>query len=263
MSDEGDDKPSAASASGISPEMIEYLKVSPAKKLENGIASGSLALLRTEVPFPEPARYPEVLTDGVWGIHLKELKSDHGIQLCGKVLLGKPKDVEEDVKLENRPISEIASEISKKVEPEEWEEICRWAAKYASQHPGHHDVYLRAIWVREFEEPMSAIWLAATAVYARLIEKNDFAYGYLVALLDQKLENETDFLRGKKVVEGAARSNADHAEQRKANREKVISTMRPHITEKHPSINRAARLAFEAGVGKSADANRKTYQRYA
>lgn len=127
----------------------------------------------------------------------------------------------------------------------------------------NYEVFLRAVWVQTYAEKYGPVWLAAMAQHAYFVEHDEYTFGYLVALLDQKLENETDFLRGKKVVEGAARSNAERAAQRKAHREKVISTMRPLITEKHPSINRAAQIAFEAGIGKSTDANRKIYERYA
>jgi hypothetical protein len=127
----------------------------------------------------------------------------------------------------------------------------------------NYEIFLRAVWVQTYAEKYGPVWLAAMAQHAYFVEHDEYTFGYLVALLDQKLENETDFLRGEKVVEGAARSNAERAAQRIAHREKVISTMRPLITEKHPSINRAARLAFENGTGKSTDANRKIYERYA
>lgn len=121
--------------------------------------------------------------------------------------------------------------------------------------------FLRAAWADEYSEPFSPVWLAAMALYAYYVEENDFAFGYLTAILDQKLANEADFLRGKRTVESAKQGgemrSAIHSNRTRA----VLSEMKRLIDAGQPVSNAAGR-AYSNGFGSSTEANRKLWNRH-
>jgi hypothetical protein len=123
------------------------------------------------------------------------------------------------------------------------------------------DTLLVAVWAELFAEPLTDIWLAAMAMHAHHVERNDFAFGYLIAQIDHRRATESDFLRGKKSVDsgklgGAARKSATAARTRK-----TIAEMR-NLVGRGMSVRRAAELVAKRGVGASTEANKKLWNRH-
>ncbi len=122
------------------------------------------------------------------------------------------------------------------------------------------EVFIVAAWVQLFEEPFQMVWLAAMAQHAYVLEEDDYAFGYLIALLDQKKNSETHFLRGKGTLRsaklgGIAKSTATRVETQRTMLELSRLVLAGH------TVARASDLAFKNGLGTSATANKKLWQR--
>ncbi len=119
---------------------------------------------------------------------------------------------------------------------------------------------LSAAWAHYCDERFSAAWLAGSAVFALLADKNEFAFGFLTSELDQKLRNENDAMRGKKTLAGAASGGATRSRENSAEKRKRLEKMRSFIAKGH-SVHRAAQLTHSSGLGVSAEANKKLWTR--
>ena len=145
-----------------------------------------------------------------------------------------------------------------------------WAALKASVLEGsgrsadddNWQVLVTAVWAEHLAEPLSVVWLAAMAQHAYYIAYDDFAFGYLTALLDQRLKNEGHFERGARAVESAALGGQTRASEHRRKRAMIFPEMARLVSKGH-SVSRAAELAFQAGHGTSAEANRRLWVRHA
>ncbi len=163
----------------------------------------------------------------------------------------------------DRSPTALAAEIKAEIGDVAWQGVEKHLSKLSNENDEcrHRETFLIACWAELFSEPYEELWLAAMAHHAYYVEENDFAFGYLTALLDQKRENETHFLRGKKTPESAHAGGLARRQQTTDKTRKVIHFMKPYVADGH-SIANAARLAFKAGQGSSADANRKAWTRH-
>jgi len=163
----------------------------------------------------------------------------------------------------DRSPTALAAEIKAEIGDVAWQGVEKHLSKLGneSDERTRKKSFLIACWAELFSEPYEELWLAAMAHHAYYVEENDFAFGYLTALLDQKRENETHFLRGKKSLERARAGGLARGQQQTDKTRKVIHFMKHYVADGH-SIANAARLAFKAGQGSSAGANRKAWSRH-
>ena len=193
----------------------------------------------------------------------RELDPDHGLGLLHTVLEETP--FAYPVSPETR--KRVRAIIRQKVHEKYWfvlerslDEIADRAAD-SEERDSLEDVILCSVWAHIETEHFSLAWLAAMARHAYWIEENEYAFGYLIALLDQKLSNESHFLRGRKSVESASQGGIARASMFHSVTEKTIGEM-ARLIDGGQSIARAAELAHGNGFGSSASANRKLWSRH-
>jgi hypothetical protein len=122
------------------------------------------------------------------------------------------------------------------------------------------DAFIVAGWVDLFEEPFQEVWLAAMALHAYAFQENDFAFGYLIALLDQKKNSESHFLRGKQTLRSAAQGGIAKSSVTRPETLRTLTELSRLVSDGH-SLARASELAFKNGFGASAAANKKLWNR--
>ncbi|MEQ9379998.1 MAG: hypothetical protein RJP95_03990 [Pirellulales bacterium] len=118
---------------------------------------------------------------------------------------------------------------------------------------------LVSLHVYQTEAPFTPLWLAAAAMHTKLIAKNDLAFGYFCALFDQVSLNSVDLRAGRKSALGSS----EGARQRKAKNKPKTTAVLKRMAELQPAhtVKRSAELAFNEGLGSSAEANRKLWVR--
>lgn len=126
--------------------------------------------------------------------------------------------------------------------------------------PENTALALVSLHVYQTEPPFTPLWLAAAAMHAKLTAKNDLAFGFLCALFDQVSLNATDLKAGRKSAlgarEGARQLRAKNKPRSAAVLERMTELQRSH------TVKRSAELAFNEGLGSSAEANRKLWVRH-
>lgn len=120
---------------------------------------------------------------------------------------------------------------------------------------------LAAAWSYYCEHALSPVWLAGTAIYALLAKKDEFAFGYLVSELNQKLRNEPDALRGKQRLADASAGGKKRSRENELSRRARIEKMKALILRGH-SVKRAAELAHMSGLGVTPGANVQMWKRH-
>lgn len=190
---------------------------------------------------------------------LLELDLDHGFSVSYGVFFDTPTGTV----LNRKPTADIIAEIQAELGAENWGRIDRHLATLGDEtdKEGHRRIFLVAAWAELFTEPFCEVWLAAMAQHAYYVLQNDYAFGYLTALLGQKQQNETHFLRGKKSVVSASAGGHARAEKSRSNTQAVLRAMERYIAA-GKSVARAAELAQRNGHGTSAEANRKLWHRH-
>jgi hypothetical protein len=120
---------------------------------------------------------------------------------------------------------------------------------------------VRGFWADTCAEPLSIIWLAAMAEHALYFADDLYAFGYLTALLNQKLSNELLFERG--VINKKATDSGGEARRqaRQAANQAIIAAMKIHIDKGRSEADAALRVFEREHLGKSADANRQIWRR--
>lgn len=88
---------------------------------------------------------------------------------------------------------------------------------------------------------------------------NEFAFGYLTALIDQLRDNERSYLRGESIVENARKGGAARAAN--AASQRTLAEMKSRI-DNGQSVRQAAKNTSAAGFGSSGSANRKLWYRW-
>ncbi|MGR3792623.1 hypothetical protein [Vannielia sp. SX4] len=174
-----------------------------------------------------------------------------------------------------RPTAKLKRELKEHLNPEDWAALEREVdAIHERAESAPTDVFppfdhcdfiveilIVATWVQVFEEPLSDIWLAAMSLHAAHVRQDDFLYGYLTSLIHQRERNEEHFLRGKGTLEAARRGGESSAENQRSDLQKILEFMAAKISA-GVGIAQAARLAAKAGLGASAEANRRIWYRH-
>jgi hypothetical protein len=201
-----------------------------------------------------PAETPPKMTSAMFALeyeHMNELHSELGyaeisgpLIKAGLWMLG-PEN-------RQRLVEEIKSELSAAV----FEALSH---RLDPAIPGH-DPFIIGLWAELFEEPLTDLWLAAMAYHAQYVG-NEFAYGYLTAMLSQRKMAESDVIRGRKTMESSRTGGAARGRLTQAGTQRVLTSMSELIAKGH-SVNRAAALTADRGVGTSSGANRKLWLRH-
>jgi hypothetical protein len=202
-----------------------------------------------EMPPPPPQEFYDIAM-----LRQTELSADHGIFVSMRIL-----DDAGLLSLAPDELAELNKDVRMKVSPETWSEISVHLDKI-EKHDLDQEAFIVALWTELVAQPLSDIWLAAKAQYAYFIENNDFAFGYLIAQLDRRQELESNFLRGKKIVESGRMGGNARANRMMSSSQRTLKAMRRLVDEGH-SVARAATLAHEGGQGTSAEANRRLWNR--
>ena len=114
---------------------------------------------------------------------------------------------------------------------------------------------------RHLTEPFSRLWYAANILALVYLHQNDFAAGILWSEYHLRLAHEADAMRGAKIKAAGSEGGRARVRALDTERQSVLSTMALYRSKGH-SIANAARLAAEAGVGRSPEANRKLWGRH-
>ena len=192
--------------------------------------------------------------------HLKwqgytELTEDHGFSLSYDVIFA---SAPEHSGIRNT--AKLPLEIAESIGESAWARIEEYLSTL-DDDSGHRDIFIRAAWAQLFAEPYEELWLAAMAQHAYYILEDDYAFGYLTALLDQKRNNEEHFMRGRKSVESAQLGGQTRAKQQSLKTAQTLHEM-ARLAESGQTIARAATLAFKNGFGSSEAANKRLWTRH-
>lgn len=184
-----------------------------------------------------------------------ELCEDHGLSLTYEVLYDNGLSLTND-----RNITKLSSEISDLLGEDAWKRVEGYLLTLGKEKQ-QAAIYLQAVWAQCFAEPFEELWLASMAQHAYYVLEDDYAFGYLTAILDQKRNNEALFLRVEKnlvdsKLGGQSKPRADNLKTTEA-----LSEMARLIGDGH-TIARSASIAFKNGFGSSAGANRKLWTRH-
>lgn len=208
---------------------------------------------------PDPSRIAKDDLALPWQ-SLRELDADHGMSVTYQILI----DAGFVSLRDEKSTAEISAEIQTKIGEENWRRVEAHLDRlgYKQDKNGRRRTFLIACWTDLFEEPFSDLWLAAMAHHAYYVLEDDFAFGYLTALLDQRAQNERDYLRGKKGLDSARAGGRARAAKVRSDSDLRLGKMRGLVDAGH-SVSRAAELTCRAGLGPSKSANAKLWHRHA
>lgn len=225
------------------------------RKARNGVVNFSNILIETCDADNKKITNSEI--PGFKWQSFSELSEDHGHAVICDVLHPIGLYILKDEKR-----SQIILEIKSKSSSSSWVELENYSAEIQNKSPDENmaDVFIVAAWAELFAEPFQEVWLAAMAHHAIYLREDDYAFGYLTALLDQKKLTEKHFLRGREILKsaslgGLAKSNASGRKTRQ-----TIAELARLMQAGH-SVARASSLAFKNGFGTSPAANRKLWNR--
>ena len=220
--------------------------------------------LFTEISMPEDRSIPPSSqrsvsdTIGLRWQGLAELQTDHA---HGVVYGALNRDNSEN--RTSRQNVELTAEIRAKISTCAWEKFERYYSHLCQgdDEAGHGRIFLVAAWAELFAEPFGEVWLAAMAKHAYYVEKDDFAFGYLAALLDQKRINESDLVRGDATLRAAQSGGKMRSSALKPKRSAVLAEMSRLISDGHTAKGAAAATA-RLGNGTSQNANLALWYRH-
>ncbi|WP_417435317.1 hypothetical protein [Hoeflea sp.] len=250
-----------ATSESLSPELIKLaydIGMRSIRTSENGIASLSGHIFPW--PLPQGADREASASKGLkleWQDAV-ELQAANGFISCAVVLNGA-----EYGGLGRKPIEKIKADILRLLGKDGFAHFEAVAPPIGAtdKGPNLHAIFFRATWVQFFAEKLSIDWLAAMAEHAYFVKNDEFAFGYMTALLDQKRGKERFFMSGAKSSAGASDAGKARSAKYKAQRAMVIREMLPLVKE-HGNISLAAEIAAKRGIGKSKNANRKLWYEY-
>lgn len=158
--------------------------------------------------------------------------------------------------------SKLLVDIESKIAKSGWHNLQVFLTKLRNEQRDDSaiDAFIVAAWVQLFEEPFQEVWLAAMASHAYVIQEDDFAFGYLIALLDQKKNSEGHFLRGKQTLRSAAQGGLAKSSATRPGTLRTLTELSRLVSDGH-SLARSSELAFKNGFGASAIANKKLWSR--
>jgi hypothetical protein len=211
------------------------------------------------LPPPHTAEDSFATADGIdlqWQ-GLRELKADHGLFAIFDILRAEGFSGSE---IEG---AALAKEVKEKVSPKVWRVIQRMLSSLDDVHnrSGQGTILLTALWAEIYADPFEELWLAAMAQHAYFVEESDFAFGYLTALIDQKRNIESHFLRGKKSVESGKLGGAARSASLRARTDRTLAEIE-RLLHEGLSLARSAHLAHRNGYGTSPSANARLWNRH-
>jgi hypothetical protein len=217
----------------------------------------SIRVLPENVP-PGAVSPENVLKIGLSWQAYSELGSDHGEAVTYGILFD-----EKFGNLYAKDPTEMLSELGQRLGHSAAARLERYLDELDDKedNSGHRRIFITAAWADTFTEQYSEVWLAAMAQHAYFIEGNNFAFGYLSALLDKKADTERHFLRGKVTAKSAGLGGATRSSKFSPVREAVLAEMRRLIGKGFSRTN-AARITREKGLGTSQAANEKLWDRH-
>jgi hypothetical protein len=220
--------------------------------------SGIVQFSTFEVDIPDAEKLKLIIKEHVgldWQRY-SELQVDHGQSAICETL-----DPLGLYILSENKRSELLEEIKTKIPKHSWSNLQAHFRNLKNENSNDLiDILIVAGWVDLFQEPFQEIWLAAMAKHAYYIEENDFAFGYLIALLDQKKNSEQHFLRGKQTLKSATLGGLAKSSSTKPQTQKTLTEISRLITTGH-TASRASELAFKNGFGSSVGGNKKLWTR--
>ena len=119
-------------------------------------------------------------------------------------------------------------------------------------------VYERAAY--HLTPPLSRIWYVANMLRLYFIENDDMRLGFLWSEYRQRMQVEPSVALGRKIVAAAKRGGEARQASTIDRSSQIVSRIQSFIENGH-SVSRAATLVADAGIGTSADANRKLFYR--
>jgi len=157
----------------------------------------------------------------------------------------------------------ILAEIQEKTAAKDWSLIEAKLSTFGAYEDAdeRREIFLVAVWAELHAERFEEVWLAAMAQYAYFVKNDQFAFGYLVALLDQKRENERHLLRGKNTVESARLGGEARSKGLQPRTDRVLREIEK-LVQSGQTIAQSARIAAKRGHGKSAEANIRLWRRH-
>lgn len=215
--------------------------------------SPELAFLYEKTPQSEGDSPPKLTLD--WQSY-SELDTEHGMFLVYEILFS-----EDFGNLTKRSIENMSTQIAQKVGDQSWKTIEKHLKGFGNETE-LQKVFLQATWAELFAEPLEELWLAAMAQHAFFVLEDDFAFGYLIAMLDQKLNNnESHLLRGKKNIESAKLGGQAKARMQLETTKNTLQEM-ARLIQDGQTIARSATLAHKNGFGSSETANKRLWTRH-
>ena len=152
-------------------------------------------------------------------------------------------------------ISQDLKEAVLDIEPEAGSEEAR------ERYRDNWDVYLLERAAYHFASPLSRLWYAANMKSLYYIHYDDLRLGFLWSEYQQRMRSEEDAIRGGRLV-NAGRAGAASRQAAYATRNAAIIRKMKELIESGHSMSRAASLALASGLGTSAEANRKLFNRH-
>lgn len=136
------------------------------------------------------------------------------------------------------------------------EEIDRAKERYGD----NWDYYGGELAAVRLAAPLSRLWYAANMMSLQFIHHDDMRLGYLWAEYRMRLRHEKDAFRGKKNVASARDGGVQRAKQSKPKSQQILDKMATYV-KVGKSVANAAQLAKNFGFGRTAEANRKLWNR--
>jgi hypothetical protein len=121
--------------------------------------------------------------------------------------------------------------------------------------------YVRELAAVRLARPLSRLWYAVNMWSLYYAHHDYIRVGYLWAEYRMRLLHEQDAFRGKKNVASARRGGEQRSKQLKSRSTHILDKMAAYVAA-GKSVANAAQLAAKSGLGASAEANRKLWNRH-
>jgi hypothetical protein len=144
------------------------------------------------------------------------------------------------------------------VNDETYEKALAHVSQLAQEIPEHSPLWLI---LSIYLNWTLACHLLSSGSYVSIALENVLLAGAAARELELAVLNRDDAARGRKVKSSARRGGHERSQDWSAARLQVLASMQLYIGKGHTVAN-AARLTHKDGIGKSAEANRKVYNRH-
>jgi hypothetical protein len=133
--------------------------------------------------------------------------------------------------------------------------------KLREKHGENAEVAIAELAALVLTKPLSRLWYVVNMQALFYLDYDDFRLGFLWGEYRAKMRFEADSQRGQKTKASARVGGRTRAARGKGQIDSILSAMAQFI-DSGKSISNAARLAFNTGLGRSPEANRKLWQRH-